>query len=130
GARTGCRPDRREERHAVPNLDQRVARAVPTHNLAEGRAREHQVPARLADDPVTVSPADLSRSGRVRRSHRHFDAGLPPERGDPRRVQLRPTGLRIVDVAPRKYRDATETRGRRDFAELRNAADFPWVALV
>ena len=50
-ARTlGC-PYRREERHAVPDLDQRVTRAVPTHHLAERRARENEITARFADDP-------------------------------------------------------------------------------
>ena len=50
-------PQRREERHAVPDLDESVARAVPAHHLAERGAREHEVAAGLADHPVAVAPA-------------------------------------------------------------------------
>src|ERR1700693_5659623 len=49
--------------------------------------------ARVADAAVAAAPTDLSRSGRVRGPHRHLDAGLTPERGDPGRVKLRSAGL-------------------------------------
>ncbi len=118
GAGAFGRPDRREERHAVPDLDEPVARAVPTHHLAERGAREHEVAAGLANDAVAVAPADLRRSGRVGGAHRHLDARLPPQFGDPRRVQLGAPGLGIVDVAPGQDRDAAQARGRGDIAEL------------
>ena len=84
-------------------------------NAARGK---HEVAAGLADDPIAVAPADLRRAGRVRRPHRHLDAGLAPQRGDPRRVQLRAAGLGVVDVAPREDRDPPQPRGRGDVAEL------------
>ena len=59
------RPQRREERHAVPDLDEPVARAVPTHHLAERGPREHHVAPGLADHPVAVAPGRPA-AGRAR----------------------------------------------------------------
>ena len=113
-------PQRREERHAVPDLDEGVTRAVPAHHLAERRPREHHVPAALADDAVAVTPRDGAVSGRVRGSHRDLDPGLTPQGRHLRGVQLRPAGFGIVEVAPREHAHATQTGARGDVSQLRD----------
>ncbi len=57
-------------------------------------------------------------TGRVRRAHRHFDAGLGPERRDPRRVQLRTTGLGVVEITPGEDRNTPQSGGGGQVAEL------------
>ena len=115
------RPQRREERHAVPDLDERVARAVPTHHLAERGAREDQVAAGLADHAVAVAPGAPARCPAAYEvrivtsmpASAHSDATCDG-------VQLGAARLGIVEVAPREDRDPAQARRRRDVAELRD----------
>ena len=46
------------------------------HHFAERRTREDAVATGLADHPVAVAPGDLRHARRVRRPHRHLDAGV------------------------------------------------------
>ena len=85
----GARPQRREERHAVPDLDETVAPAVPAHHLAERGPGEHEVAAGLADHAVAVAPRHLRVPRGVRRAHGDLDARFGPERGDVRRRAAR-----------------------------------------
>ena len=125
-----ARPHGGEERHPVPDLDERVARAVPPHHLAERRAREDHVPPRLAYHPVAVPPRDGRVSRRVRRSHRDLDARLSPQRGDGRGVYLRAAGLGIVEVAPREHAHAPESGAGGEISEpLDNLRGRGWLRL-
>ncbi|GIU87533.1 MAG: hypothetical protein KatS3mg009_2048 [Acidimicrobiia bacterium] len=113
-----ARPHGREPRHAVPDLDERVARTVPAHHLAERGTREHEVAAGLADHAVAVAPRDLRAAGGVRGPHRHLDPGPSPQGRDVRGVDLRAPGLGVVEVAPGEHRDAPQPGRRGDVAEL------------
>ena len=71
-------PQRREERHAVPDLDQPVTRAVATEQLAHDRGREHHEPAVLAHDVVAVAVALVGVALGVGGAHRDLEARPRP----------------------------------------------------
>ena len=112
-------PQRREERHPVPDLDQRVPAAVPAGELAQRGPGEHHVPAGLADHLVAVTASrEPGGPGRTRCASRPRCPASAQRRGDVGRVDLGAAGLDVVEVAPRQHVDAAQTGGRRDVAEL------------
>ena len=76
------------------------------------------VAAGLADHLVPVAPGLVRVPLRVRGAHHDLDAGLGPELGDRRRVDLGAAGFDVVEVAPGQHVDALEARRRGDVAEL------------
>ena len=101
-------PERREERHAVPDLDQAVAAAVPAQRISlTGGAGEDDVAARPCGSPgsrrgVPCSGGPGPHEVRIV----HLDAGLGPQPGDRRGVDLGAAGLGVVEVAPGEQVDA------------------------
>ncbi len=106
-------PQRREERHAVPDLDQAVGSTVGVAHLGQRGAGEHQVATGLADHLVAVAPAVVRVALGPRGAHEDLDAGLGPQPGDGGGVDLGSAGLDVVEVAPGDHVDPVQARGRR-----------------
>ena len=98
-------PERREEGHAVPDLDQGVAGAVPHADALPRRAREDRVAPGSAQHPVAV--AGRARSGAP---------GTAEVRKVTSRPGARPTARRPCGRAARSRRP----RGRRGRARRRS----------
>ena len=90
----------REERHAVPDLDEPVGTSPAPHQPAQGTAGEHAVATRLADDLVPGSGRDRLLARRGRGPHGDVDAGPGPGRGHPMGVELRSSRLGVLEVPP------------------------------
>src|SRR5438128_1294675 len=97
-------PDRREERHAVPDLDQAVPPAGP-YCLGQGRTGEHEESPASPDDPVSVTVHDRAATLRGRGPDRHIHTRLGPEPGHRRGVHLGAPGVVVVEIAPRQDAD-------------------------
>ena len=120
----------RQEGHAVPDLDERVARPVTHADPLPRRAGEDRVASGPAQDPVAVAIERGGCAGHSRGPEGHVEPGVGPARRDHVRVQLRPAGLGIVEVAPRHEVDAPEAgpgrnggRGRSGSEGLSGARD-------
>ena len=114
-------PQRREEGHAVPDLDQRVAGAVPHADALPGRTGEHGVAAGLAQHPVAVAgrARPVPRDGRG--AEGDVEAGGGPARRDHVGVQLGAARLGVVEVTPGDEVDAADARPRRRWASTSRA---------
>src|SRR4051794_7944356 len=101
-------PQRREEGHAVPDLDQRVAGTMPADELGADGAREHEVAAGAPDDAVAVARHMARLTLRERRAQRDVEARLRPEPRDGRGVHLGAAGFDVFEVAPRQHVDPAD----------------------
>ncbi len=111
-------PERREERHPVPDLDQPVTASVAAGQLRRDRTGEHQVAPGPPDHPVAV-PVGLGRcSLGVGRPHGDVDAGVGPAARHLGDVHLGAPGLDVGEVAPGQDVDTAQPRLRREVPDL------------
>jgi hypothetical protein len=111
-------PQRREERHAVPDLDQPVGAAVGLADLGQGGAGEDLVAAGLADDLVAVAAPVVGVALGPRRAHQHVEPGLGPQPGHGGGVDLGAPGLDVVEVPPGDHVHPLQAGGGSDVAQL------------
>ncbi len=118
-------PEGRQEGHPVPDLDQRVTRAVPHPDPLPGRTGEDGVPTGPAQHAVAVAGDGRRRAGDGRGAERDVETGGSPVGRHHVRVELRAPCLRVVEVAPGHEVDTPDPglggqgsqlarRGRRD----------------
>jgi hypothetical protein len=112
------RPQRREEGHPVPDLDEAVPSSVAVDDLVDRSPGKDQVAATLPDDLVPVAPAERWVPLRVGGPQQHLDARLRPQLGDGGGVHLRAARLDVVEVAPRDEVDPPEAGAGGDVAQL------------
>jgi hypothetical protein len=113
-------PQRAEERHAVPDLDEHVTGAGAPEQLGHRRPGEHHVAAGAADDLVAIAHVLDRLALGPRGAHGDLDAcGRPQLRhlGD---VQLGTAGLDVVEVAPREDVDAADARRGGEVSDFRH----------
>ncbi len=101
-------PQRGEERHAVPDLDQTVGTAAATNETAQGATGKDAVPARLPDHVVSRPGGDRLLARRSRRAHRDVDADASPSRGDSMGMELGPSRLGVLEIPPGQHLHALQ----------------------
>ena len=124
-ARGPGRPQRGEERQAVPDLEEAVAAAARAAQLLEGRVEEHEVATAPAHDAVPVAHGPRSSwpwAWDVRIDARRCPAAAHA-RGDLGGVHLRATGLDVVEVAPGEDVHPAQPGGGGDVAQLAAIGD-------
>ena len=101
-----------QERHAIPDLDDGVSRAVSARKFCNASSKETRVAPSTSYDLVTVTASLLSQARSPGRPNGHLQAGGCPTADDLVGVDFGSAGFRVIEVAPGQHVYPPDPRGR------------------